>query len=252
MIVTSSVLANTPHGFTTREGGVSEGRYATLNLGVKWGDDPERVRENRRRVALAGGFALERLFTVRQVHGVGVQVVEAHDEPAQIAEREADALVTRAPGVTIGIFTADCVPILFSDGEGRVGAAHAGWRGTAADVVGRTVERLVALGARPERLRAALGPSICVSCFEVGEEVAERFAKVTPTAVMRGGQRPHVDLWEANRILLLRAGLDSARIDARPECTHCMTDRFFSFRRDGAGIGQQLSYVAGGKAPAPT
>jgi YfiH family protein len=252
MRLTSPLLADTPHGFTTREGGVSRGRYATLNLGAKWGDEPEHVQENRRRVARAGGFVLERLFTARQVHGVEVCVVGENEDPNRVAEREADALVTRWPRVAVGVFTADCVPILFSDGEGRVGAAHAGWRGTVADVAGRTVEALVALGARRERLRAALGPSICAGCFEVGEEVAARFAVLTPSAVRRGTARPHVDLWEANRALLLRAGLLEASLDLRPPCTHCLSQRFFSFRRDGAGIGQQLSYIVGGPATPPT
>jgi YfiH family protein len=243
MLIRSSRLTGTAHGFSTREGGVSQGPYATLNLGGKWGDDPAHVEENRRRFAVAGGFDREALFTARQVHGKRVITVDAAATPQAIAREEADALVSARPGVVVGVYTADCVPILLSDGEGRVGAAHAGWRGTVADVAGATVAALVALGARPERLVAALGPSICARSFEVGEEVASAFARVTPEAVIRGPGRPHVDLWEANRALLQRAGLDPERIDAAPPCTHCDAARFFSFRRDGGSIGQQLSFI---------
>jgi polyphenol oxidase len=162
----------------------------------------------------------------------------------RVAVVEADALVTVVPDTTVGVYTADCVPILFSDGDGRVAAAHAGWRGTVQGVASSTVEALVSVGAHRERIRAALGPSICAHCFEVGEEVAAEFDRVVPTSVVRApGEKPHVDLWEANKVLLLDAGLRPEFIDAAPPCTMCEKDRFFSFRRDGANIGQHLSFV---------
>jgi YfiH family protein len=246
MLLRSRLLLGVGHGFSTRAGGVSRGRYATLNLGGKWGDDAAHVAENRRRVAEAGGFALAHLHTARQVHGVAVVRVEAGDDPAATAAREADALVSSAPGVTLGVYTADCVPILLADDEGRVAAVHAGWRGTVAGVAAAAVKELAALGAAPGRLRAAFGPSICARSFEVGEEVAEAFARVTPEAVVRGPGRPHVDLWAANRALLIAAGLAPGHIDAAPPCSHCDAERFFSFRRDGAQIGQMLSFITAG------
>ncbi|MGZ3442862.1 MAG: peptidoglycan editing factor PgeF [Polyangia bacterium] len=249
MVVTSRLLGRVRHGFSTRRGGVSTGRYATLNVGGKWGDDPVHVAHNRRRLAAAAGFEWARLYTAKQVHGARVALVVEGTLPERVAETEADVVVTAQPGAVVGVYTADCVPILLADDEGRVAAAHAGWRGTVAGVANAAVEALVSIGARRERLRAALGPSICAHCFEVGEEVAAEFDKLSPSAVIRhdDGTKPHVDLSEANRLVLAAAGVQE--IDAAPPCTMCEPERFFSFRRDGAGIGQHLSFVVAG-APA--
>ena len=247
MLVTSRLLVGLRHGFSTRRGGVSTGRYATLNVGGKWGDDPEHVAHNRRRLAAAGGFDWSRLFTARQVHGARVALVVEGTLTARVADTEADVVATAVPGAVVGVYTADCVPILLADDDGRVAAAHAGWRGTVAGVANAAVEALVSIGARRERLRAALGPSICAHCFEVGDEVAAAFDALAPSSVIRiEGKKPHVDLWEANRLVLAAAGVSESAIDAAPPCTMCEPDRFFSFRRDGAGIGQQLSFVASG------
>jgi polyphenol oxidase len=246
MIVTSALLSarGSRHGFSTRRGGVSEGRYATLNVGGKWGDEPERVEHNRKRLAAAGGFDLSKLYTATQVHGARVAVVVDGVLRDRVAATEADALVSLVPGSAVGVYTADCVPILFDDGDGRVAAAHAGWRGTVAGIAAATVEAMVATGARREHIRAALGPSICIRCFEVGEEVAATFDRIAPESVRRTeGRKPHVDLWLANRALLLSAGLSAEHVDATPPCTSCERERFFSFRRDGAGIGQHLSFI---------
>jgi YfiH family protein len=245
MIVTSRLLTGLRHGFSTRRGGVSTGRYATLNVGAKWGDDPEHVAHNRRRLAAAGGFDWARLYTARQVHGARVALVVEGTLPERVAATEADVVATAVPGAVVGVYTADCVPILHTDGDGRVAAAHAAWRRTVAGVANAAVEALVSIGARCEALRAALGPSICARCFEVGDEVAAEFDKLAPSAVIRSeGNKPHVDLWEANRRLLVAAGVPEAQIDAAPPCTMCEPERFFSFRRDGGQIGQQLSFVA--------
>jgi purine-nucleoside/S-methyl-5'-thioadenosine phosphorylase / adenosine deaminase len=251
LVVTSRALGAVRHGFSTRRGGVSTGRYATLNVGGKWGDDPEAVAHNRRRLAAAGGFDWARLYTAKQVHGARVALVVDGTLAERVAETEADVVVTAVPGAAVGVYTADCVPILVADDEGRVAAAHAGWRGTVQGVAVAAVEALVSIGARRERLRAAVGPSICAHCFEVGDEVAAQFDALVPSAVLRAaGQKAHVDLWEANRRLLTSAGVAEAAIDAHPPCTMCEPDRFFSFRRDGAGIGQHLSFVVAAPAGA--
>jgi YfiH family protein len=240
-----SPLLAARHGFSTRNGGVSTGRYATLNVGAKWGDEGANVDENRRLLAADVAFEPARLATARQVHGATCLVADGRTA-ADLAPLEADALVTTEPGRAVGVYTADCVPILFSDGAGRVAAAHAGWRGTVAGIGAATVAALVAAGARTSELRAVLGPSIGPCCFEVGDEVAAQFDAI-PDAVVRGsGTKPHVDLWRANRHLLVAAGLDPARIDAAPPCTMCDPARFFSFRRDGGRIGQLLSVIVGG------
>ncbi|MEO6953217.1 MAG: peptidoglycan editing factor PgeF [Polyangia bacterium] len=238
MLVRSHKLS-ARHGYSTREGGVSTGRYASLNLSYKWGDARENVDENRRRFAAAGDFSLERLYTAKQVHGTDILTIDEGSDREHLASQAADGLVTDVPGVAIAIGTADCVPVLLSDGCGRVAALHAGWRGTVGDIVGRGVDALVALGSERASLVAALGPCICVGCFEVGEEVAAPFEVLG--AVVRGQGKPHVDLRLANRVLLERAGVHE--IDDAPPCTMCERDRYFSFRRDGGEIGQQLSFV---------
>lgn len=250
LLCTSAVLRGVRHGFSTRHGGVSLPPYASLNLGQKWGDAPAAVAENLGRLAAAGGFDPKRLFTVSQVHGAEVVTVVQSDAVAAVGGREADALVTAVPGVALGVHTADCVPILLADDAGRIGVAHAGWRGTVLGIAERTVEALVALGAEPARLRAALGPSICQRCFEVGDEVAAEFARVAPSSVSRvGGAKAHVDLWDANRAQLVASGLAPDHLDACPPCTMCHEEDYFSYRRDHRPplfTGQQLSFVCVG------
>lgn len=228
------------HGFTTRSGGVSRGGFATLNLGRRWGDDPDHVEENHARVARAGGFAAGELCLVRQVHGSAVlRAREVRDES------EADALWIRrgdeGPTV-IGVLTADCVPVLLVDDAGTVAAAvHSGWRGTRAGVVPRAVEALADAGAEPGRLRAAIGPCIEREAFEVGPEVAAEFPE--EHVHVAGYARPHVDLVGVVRDQLRAAGLAADRIERVGGCTHRDAGRYFSYRRDGAGIGQHLSFI---------
>lgn len=230
------------HGFTTRHGGVSVGRYATLNMGGKWGDAPEAVAANRQRVAQAAGFEPESLCIVRQVHGAAV--VRSRDATPL---SEADAVWCHrddGPSV-VGVLTADCVPVLLADEQGRVACAvHSGWRGTVAHVVGEAVATLERdAGVHPRALRAAIGPCIEVGAFEVGPEVAERFPR---DLVLRRGTQLRVDLVGAIRGQLETAGLLPAAIERVGACTYAHPDRYFSYRRDGAGIGQMLSFIGFG------
>ena len=254
-LVRSPLLDAFGHGFSTREGGVSTGRYATLNLGLRWGDDPAHVAENRARLARDGAYDPALLYTVRQVHGAACVRVDGH-APVEVAAIEADALVTTTPGVSVGVYTADCVPILFADARGgevrAVAAAHAGWRGTVAGIAGVTLEALVAAGAAREDVRVAFGPSIGPCCFEVGDEVADIVEALVPEAVLRpAARRPHVDLWRTNAALLEQAGLAREQIDARPLCTVCHRERFFSYRRDGAEDRAGRSDRGGRSRPSP-
>lgn len=157
------------HGFFTREGGVSEGLYASLNCGPGSGDDPDRVDRNRARAMAMLGLDGAPLCTAYQVHGAEALVV---DEPWPRDRRpKVDAMVTKVPGLVIGVLTADCVPLLLADPEARVvGAAHAGWRGALAGVIEATVEAMVGLGARRERIAAAVGPALGQPSYEVGPE----------------------------------------------------------------------------------
>lgn len=235
-----AALPGVVHGFTDRNGGVSEGRYATLNLASKWGDDLDAVAQNRARLAAAAGFALPRLRCAKQVHGH--DVVEAATVDPDEPPPEADALVCRRDdGLVVGVLTADCVPVLVADEAGTIAAAiHAGWRGVVAEIVERTLAVVTAAGVAPSRLRAAIGPCIEQAAFEVGEEVAQRFA---PAFVDRSAARAHVDLVAAVRAQLQRAGVPAASIERVGACTHAHPQRYFSFRRDGAGIGQMLAFI---------
>ncbi|MBU8900469.1 peptidoglycan editing factor PgeF [Corallococcus sp. H22C18031201] len=244
--VTSSLLP-VPHGFSTREGGVSEGPYASLNLGFAVGDARERVEENHRRLAQAAGAALGALGRVSQVHGD--RVLEARGRPDDGGLRpvlgEADALWTEEEGGWVAVGTADCVPVLLVDPDGRrVAAVHSGWRGTDADISARVVEVLVARGARPDRLLAAVGPCIQRCCYEVSPELAERFTRrFGPDVVTPHATHPHLDLPFAVRRTLLTAGLLSAHVDVLQACTACDAARFFSHRRDAGRTGRHLNFV---------
>lgn len=239
------------HGFTTRHGGVSTGPFAALNLSPKWPEETENVDANYDRLARWAGFDRQRLYLARQVHGV--QGVRVEDQPPdEVRVQEADYLFTDRPGVTVAVITADCVPVLLADTNSRaVAAAHAGWRGLVAGVIQTAVRSLGELSSRPEDLVAGLGPSIGPCCFEVGAEVAEAFARafpdepdlVVPARRSTPSSKPHVDLWRAARAALIRAGLDPARIADPPGCTLCEPGRYYSYRRDGARIGQQLAFI---------
>jgi purine-nucleoside/S-methyl-5'-thioadenosine phosphorylase / adenosine deaminase len=247
----SAIGAGFVHGFTTREGGVSRPPYDGFNLGGKWGDEPDRVGENRRRLEQAAGGPL---VVARQVHGAAIARVRAHDDPRAFATLDADGLCSDAPGVRVAVFVADCIPALLVDARtGAFAAVHAGWRGTVAGVLPSAVSTLAReFGTRPEDITVALGPAIGPCCFEVGADVAEQFRALFPDAadrsIVRASPRGapgkhHVDLKAANQALLGRAGVPPDAIDAGSPCTHCDPRRWFSYRRDGASSGQMMGYV---------
>lgn len=231
------------HGFPERTGGISDGPRSSLNLGWRWGDERERVEENRRLVAEHVGYAAGDLVVTKHVHGTRVwRVGEPLPEPPEF-----DGLVSDAPGKVLGAFAADCIPIVFADAEARVcGACHAGWRGTVGGVARNVVARMVELGARADRIRVALGPSIGPCCFEVGPEVARAFRDAfgeVPGMVVAGPKKDHIDLRAATRALLERAGIRPEHLDDTPPCTRCTPDRFFSYRRDGKAGGVHMGFI---------
>jgi len=231
------------HGFPERTGGVSTGLRRSLNLGVRWGDDRANVEANRRLLAEHAGYDPAQLVATRHVHGTNVWRV---GEP--LAEgAEFDGLVSDRVGPVLGAFAADCVPLVFADPEARVcGAAHAGWRGTVAGIATNVITRMVELGARPERIRVALGPSIGACCFEVGPEVVDEFRVVLgelPGLIVKGPHKDHIDLRVATRAFLQRAGVRPENVDDRPPCTRCEGDRFFSYRRDGREGGVHMGFI---------
>lgn len=245
--LTADSLSLVPHGFLGRRGGVSTGLYAGLNVGLGSDDDQDAVRRNRdiaRDAVLPGAT----LVTVRQVHSPDVVTVAA--PIADDARPEADALVTDRPGLLLGILTADCVPVLFADGQaGVVGAAHAGWKGAITSVTDRTLEAMEALGADRARIACAIGPCIGRASYEVGEDFAERFERDDPAnerffAAGRPGHRMFdIEAYVAAR--LAAAGI--ARVDMLGEDTCSQPDRFFSYRRSclqgEQGYGRQISLI---------
>lgn len=231
------------HGFPERTGGVSTGARSSLNLGRRWGDDEANVATNRRLLAEAAGYDPAELQVMRHVHGTNVWRV---GEPLA-DDAEFDGLVCDRPGPVLGAFAADCIPLLFAEPEARVcGAAHAGWRGTVAGIATNVISRMGELGARPDRIRVALGPSIGPCCFEVGPEVVEEFRTFLgdlPGLVVPGPHKDHIDLRVASRAILERAGVRPEHIDDRPPCTRCEGDRFFSYRRDGKEGGVHMAFI---------
>jgi len=221
------------HGFFTRSGGVSQGVYATLNGGTGSNDTPEKVAENRARMAAALGVAPDRLLTAYQIHSPEVVVAE---QPWSRENRpRADAIVTRTPRLAVGVSTADCGPLLLADAEaGVVGAAHAGWRGALTGVVEATVSSMEQLGAKRARIVAALGPTIRQRNYEVGPEFIERFLAADPTnarfftpAERAGHAMFDLTGYIAERVQ--RAGIDD--FEDLGLCTYAEPERFFSYRR---------------------
>lgn len=245
-LLTSSKLQVT-HGFATRLGGVSLGAYASLNVGQSVGDESAHVRENLRLIALQAGVAPGELVTISQVHGHTVLEAQVPTELAQVPAPlgEADAVWTRRPGQAVAVKTADCVPVLIVDPVGqRVAAVHAGWRGVWSAVATHTLEALVKSGSRPADLWVAVGPCIQVCCYEVSAELAVQFAGGFGGKVISNvGDRVHLDLPAALLKTLAGAGIPREQIDILPHCTSCDRARFYSYRRDGAATGRQLSFV---------
>ncbi len=237
------------NGFLGRRGGVSRGPYQSLNLSHFCGDDPADVDANWRR--LQSCFPGTPFVLVNQVHGNAIHVVS--DRDAAMADSNArpaaDGIVTAARGVILGILTADCVPVLLVDrAAGVVGALHAGWRGVIAGIAHKGVRAMTSLGARPDRIEAAMGPAIGRCCFEVDIELARRFEREM------GGARAHIRIASPHKAFIdLRGLLHDQLIDAEVEsrainpaaiCTRCSSDGFFSRRAAGGAVtGLQLSFI---------
>lgn len=221
------------HGFFTREGGVSEGLFASLNCGFGSGDNPEHIAANRalamQRLDLAG----DALVTLFQVHSADVAVVDKPWQPGQAPR--ADAAVTRRPGIALGVLTADCAPVLLNDGEaGVIGAAHAGWRGALKGVVEATVEAMCAIGAEKERISAAVGPCIQQDSYEVGPELHAEYVNASALSgdfFEPSGRDGHFMFDLPGYLGRCLDGLGLALVEGLGEDTCADEDRFFSYRR---------------------
>lgn len=239
---------------TTRHGGVSTGPYASLNLGGKTGDEPDNVRENRKRAAGVIGKDSRNLVFAKQVHGSNIARVEGAFEGAF---DDTDGLTTDALQTPLVILTADCAAVfLFDPVKHAIGIAHAGWRGTVAGIASTMVQRMGReYGSAPDHLLAGIGPSIGPCCYEVGEEVIitvetnlpdyTEEVLVEPDMASAGSFRAavnedhrHFDLWRANELMLVDAGVPENNIEIARLCTACRTDLFYSHRAEKGVTGR--------------
>ena len=243
------------NAFSTTRGQV-DGRnaYSGVNLCDYVGDDALRVLDARLTLAMQLGVDLDDLVMPRQTHSCRVAVVDERFRSLDIDKQEqalegVDALVTKLQGVVIGVNTADCVPIVLVDEQaGVIAVAHAGWRGTVGRIAKAVVEEMCHQGASAKRIQAAMGPSICQECFEVGDEVVEAFKQarfnlddmVTRNPVTG---KAHIDLRAANRAVLVAAGVPVGNIAMSQHCSRCEHQRFFSARRLGINSGRTFTGI---------
>lgn len=253
MMIRSPALGALPgvrHAFFTREGGVSTGLYAGLNLGLGSNDDRAAVHENRARAAAALGLGVDRLVTVWQVHSPDAVTVETPWPPDD--NPKADALVTDRPDIGLAVASADCGPVLFADAEARVvGAAHSGWKGAFGGVLESTVEAMERLGADRGRIRAVVGPMISAAAYEVGPEFVARFRDAGEDVGrwFAASDRPDHARFDLPAYILHRltaAGVGHA--ESLGLCTYADESRFFSYRRmthrGEPDYGRHLSIIA--------
>ncbi len=268
-------LGMVKHLVTTRSGGVSRGEFSTMNLSFTRGDSEEAVRENYRRIGHVLGCAPEDMTASRQTHTTNIRRVTGEDRGKGITRpadyQDVDGLMTDEPGLGLVTYYADCVPLLFADPVHRaIGAAHSGWRGTA-DRMGRCMvqEMERAFGSKPEQIWAAIGPSICQSCYEVGEDVARYFRELDSETertrrripeesrwrrgregnvprVVEPGRVPgkyQLDLWLANYLILTDAGILPEHISVTDVCTCCNSKELFSHRASGGRRGNLAAFM---------
>ncbi|MEH2948299.1 peptidoglycan editing factor PgeF [Lachnospiraceae bacterium 56-18] len=238
------------HGFSTRLGGVSTGHCATMNISTTRGDDPAAVEENRRRIAKAIGVRAENMTYTNQTHTTNVAVVEAKDRGKRFMET--DGMVTNVPEICLVTFYADCVPLFFVDPVHRaIGLSHSGWRGTVGKMGKVTVERMrEEYGTDPAQVVAAIGPSICQDCYEVSEDVIEKFRENFDKALWpelfyeKADGKYQLNLWRANQAVLAEAGVPRENIAVTNLCTHCNPDILFSHRSTGTARGNLSAFLA--------
>ena len=245
------------NGFSTRLGGASKGRFATMNFSYSRKDEPAAVLENFTRMADALGVERDRMVVSYQTHTTNVRRVTREDEGKGVIRerdyRDVDGLITDVPGITLVTLYADCVPLYLVDQAHRaIGLSHSGWRGTVKRMGQVTMDAMKeAFGTRPEDLTVCIGPSICRDCFEVGEEVAEAFADAFDPkyrdALYRANEKPgkyQLDLWKANEIIFQEAGVPKEQIHTTNICTMCNSDYLFSHRRVGEERGNLAAFLS--------
>lgn len=247
------------NAFSTRLGGVSALPFNALNLAYFKGDEKENVVENRRRFLKAIGAERALVVTARQMHSVERSSIESLAQ-ARGPQQECDAMITRLPEVLLAVQTADCLPVLIGDTKsGAVAAIHAGWRGTAGRITERTVaDMMLSLGVNPRDCIAALGPAACAECYEVGDDVIERYKKEfgywrNLLVNFKEDGKAHLDIRMANIQQLSFCGFTEDRIHVADYCTMHQNELFFSYRKEGraqlSGVGRLLSVISARPVP---
>ena len=244
------------HGFSTREGGVSQGIFASMNLSFSRGDEEQAVMENYHRLADAVGFRVEDMVASDQTHTTNVRVVAEEDRGNGIVKPKAfhdvDGMITNVPGIVLCTYYADCVPLYFVDPiHHAVGLSHSGWRGTVGKIGKVTVQKMEQeFGTRPEQLLAAIGPSICQDCYEVSEDVIKKFREnydenLWPEIFyQKENGKYQLNLWKANESVFLESGILPEHIAVTNVCTHCNPDILFSHRTTGNERGTLSAFLA--------
>ncbi|MCD8196024.1 MAG: peptidoglycan editing factor PgeF [Lachnospiraceae bacterium] len=243
------------HGFSTRQGGVSEGDLASLNLGFTRGDEPERVRENFRRIGAAIGFDCASLVLSDQTHTTNVRRMTEDDRGKGFSREQdytdVDGMITDVPGLTLATFYADCVPLFFVDPVHRaIGLSHSGWKGTVHRMGAVTLRRMCEeFGTEPGDVIAAIGPSICQDCYEVSEDVASQFLQEfgddadERMLYQKENGKYQLNLWRANETVLLAAGIREEHLAVTNLCTCCNPQLLFSHRASGGRRGNLGAFL---------
>lgn len=241
------------HGFSTRLGGVSQGIYKSMNLSYTRGDEKGAVDENFRRFCDRLHMDWQKIVSTDQTHTANVRIVTKADEGHGISRPKSffdiDGQVTDVPGLPLITYHADCVPLFFVDPVKKaIGLTHSGWRGTAARIGRNTVETMQkAYGSRPEDIIAVIGPSVCQNCYEVSEDVARAFMegfRISDRLVYaKGGGKYQLNLWEANRQIMVDAGIKAEHITVTAWCTACHPDLLWSHRKSGSDRGSLAAFL---------
>lgn len=242
------------HMFSTRLGGVSKGVCATANFGFSRGDDPEDVLENYRRAAKAMVSNVEQLVCSDQTHTTNIRIVTKEDGGKGVVRKkdysDIDGLITNVPGVVLCTFYADCVPLFLVDSVNKaIGLSHSGWRGTVARMGKVTLEAMKReYGTNPENVIAAIGPSICGDCYEIGEEVADEFIRAfsgKESIILKRKENGKylLDLWKANELVLTEAGIKTENLAVTDICTCCNPELLFSHRATQGKRGNLAAFM---------